>query len=193
MHATTSPRAVTAMVRVPRRYKGADYVVTANEGDGREWPGLRDDAARVKEIAAKLDPAAFPDAATLVQDANLGRLRVLARRFATAAASVKHAPCGSCMQGHSVVHTQAASIPSSGGRSLHVHTAAHMGGLVSQGSPLHSPKRVWRVPCKPACLLTPVPVLLFTQSLLPGPPPRWTRHPIPLTATPTEQASSPSW
>lgn len=95
------------MVRVPRRYKGADYVVTANEGDGREWPGLRDDAARVKEIAAKLDPAAFPDAATLVQDANLGRLRVLARRFATAAASVKHATCGSCMQGHSVVRTQA--------------------------------------------------------------------------------------
>jgi hypothetical protein len=51
----------------------ACYLVTANEGDQRDW-GAFPDFARVKDLT--LDPGAFPDAAVLKQDANLGRLRV---------------------------------------------------------------------------------------------------------------------
>jgi len=51
-------------------YKGNTYLVTANEGDAREWPGLVEEA-RVSTLT--LDSAAFPDAATLRQNANLGR------------------------------------------------------------------------------------------------------------------------
>ncbi|MEA5512648.1 choice-of-anchor I family protein [Nodularia sp. UHCC 0506] len=47
---------------------GRTYYVTANEGDSR------DEDARVKDLT--LDPTAFPNAATLQQDANLGRLTV---------------------------------------------------------------------------------------------------------------------
>jgi 2',3'-cyclic-nucleotide 2'-phosphodiesterase / 3'-nucleotidase / 5'-nucleotidase len=48
---------------------GALYVVTANEGDPREF-----EDARVSELV--LDPTAFPDFADLQQPANLGRLRI---------------------------------------------------------------------------------------------------------------------
>jgi hypothetical protein len=53
---------------------GVHYLITANEGDQRDW-GAFADFARVKNLT--LDPAAFPNAATLKQDAQLGRLRVL--------------------------------------------------------------------------------------------------------------------
>jgi hypothetical protein len=49
------------------------YLLSANEGDGRTW-GDWTEEARIGEL--KLDPQAFPDAATLQQDANLGRLLV---------------------------------------------------------------------------------------------------------------------
>jgi hypothetical protein len=49
------------------------YLITANEGDARDWPGFAEEA-RVSALA--LDPAAFPDAATLKNNANLGRLNV---------------------------------------------------------------------------------------------------------------------
>lgn len=52
------------------RVRGRTYLVTANEGDAREWPGLVEEA-RVSTLA--LDPGAFPNAATLRQNANLGR------------------------------------------------------------------------------------------------------------------------
>jgi 2',3'-cyclic-nucleotide 2'-phosphodiesterase (5'-nucleotidase family)/DNA-binding beta-propeller fold protein YncE len=52
---------------------GQTYVVTANEGDAREYDGFEEES-RVKDLA--LDPAAFPDAATLQLDENLGRLTV---------------------------------------------------------------------------------------------------------------------
>ncbi len=52
------------------RAKGRTYLVTANEGDAREWPGFVEEA-RVSTLT--LDPVAFPDAATLKQNANLGR------------------------------------------------------------------------------------------------------------------------
>ena len=52
------------------RAKGRTYLVTANEGDAREWPGFVEEA-RVSTLT--LDSAAFPDAAALKQNANLGR------------------------------------------------------------------------------------------------------------------------
>nr|BFE82183.1 hypothetical protein GCM10020093_047840 [Planobispora longispora] len=56
------------------RDRGRTYLVTANEGDGREW-GCHADEVRVKSL--NLSAAAFPDAA-LKQDAELGRLNVAA-------------------------------------------------------------------------------------------------------------------
>ncbi len=52
------------------RVKGRTYLVTANEGDAREWPGFVEEA-RVSTLT--LDSTAFPDAATLRLPANLGR------------------------------------------------------------------------------------------------------------------------
>ena len=49
------------------------YLITANEGDAREYP-VFDEQARVSSL--KLDPTAFPDAATLQLPENIGRLRV---------------------------------------------------------------------------------------------------------------------
>ena len=48
------------------------YYVTANEGDARDYDGYSEEA-RVKDLG--LDPVAFPDAATLQEDENLGRLK----------------------------------------------------------------------------------------------------------------------
>jgi 2',3'-cyclic-nucleotide 2'-phosphodiesterase (5'-nucleotidase family) len=57
------------------RSRGATYLVTANEGDARDYPGFVDEA-RVRTSAVVLDPTAYPNAATLKQDAELGRLTV---------------------------------------------------------------------------------------------------------------------
>jgi hypothetical protein len=54
-------------------YKGSPYLFTANEGDTRDYTGFSE-IARVGTLT--LDPVAFPDAATLKQDAKLGRLNV---------------------------------------------------------------------------------------------------------------------
>jgi hypothetical protein len=53
--------------------KGHTYLVTANEGDAREWPGLEEEA---RVSALTLDAAVFPTASTLRQNGNLGRLNV---------------------------------------------------------------------------------------------------------------------
>jgi 2',3'-cyclic-nucleotide 2'-phosphodiesterase (5'-nucleotidase family) len=52
---------------------GVTYVVTANEGDARDYDGFSEEA-RVASLT--LDPAAFPNAAALQADAQLGRLNV---------------------------------------------------------------------------------------------------------------------
>ncbi len=52
---------------------GATYVLTANEGDARDYGGFSEEE-RVDDLL--LDPVVFPDAASLQQDANLGRLRI---------------------------------------------------------------------------------------------------------------------
>lgn len=52
---------------------GLTYVVTANEGDAREWGEFAEEA-RVKDLM--LDPMVFPDAAMLQEDNAMGRLNV---------------------------------------------------------------------------------------------------------------------
>ncbi len=69
------------------KYQGQNFIASANEGDAREYfcllggeqeseenedPEAEDE--RVKDLV--LDPVKFPDAATLQQDENLGRLNV---------------------------------------------------------------------------------------------------------------------
>ncbi|MCB9508846.1 MAG: choice-of-anchor I family protein [Deferribacteres bacterium] len=52
--------------------RGRTYLITANEGDSRDYDGYSEEV-RVKDLV--LDPIAFPDAATLQLDENLGRLK----------------------------------------------------------------------------------------------------------------------
>jgi hypothetical protein len=56
---------------------GEVYLVTANEGDSRaDWPGFNEET-RVRAHCDKgLDPTVFTDAANLILDSNLGRLRI---------------------------------------------------------------------------------------------------------------------
>lgn len=54
---------------------GQTYFITANEGDARDYTGFNEEA-RVKDGSYVLDSTAYPDAAALKLDANLGRLTV---------------------------------------------------------------------------------------------------------------------
>ncbi len=53
---------------------GTTYVVTANEGDARDFDDVLEEEERVKDLT--LDPTAFPNAAALQEDEALGRLDV---------------------------------------------------------------------------------------------------------------------
>jgi choice-of-anchor I-like protein len=55
------------------RFHGDTYLVMANEGDARDWPGFRED---VRLSTRTLDPTAFPNGAELKRTNNLGRLSV---------------------------------------------------------------------------------------------------------------------
>jgi 2',3'-cyclic-nucleotide 2'-phosphodiesterase / 3'-nucleotidase / 5'-nucleotidase len=55
------------------RYRGETFLVTANEGDARDYDEFSEEA---RVSALNLDPSAFPEAAMLKQDAKLGRLTV---------------------------------------------------------------------------------------------------------------------
>ena len=55
---------------------GETYLVTANEGDARDWPGYSEEVRVRAHFTTGLDPAIFPDAANLVMDSNLGRLNL---------------------------------------------------------------------------------------------------------------------
>jgi DNA-binding beta-propeller fold protein YncE len=62
------------------RVKGRTYLVTANEGDARaDWPGFNEETRVRAHCSAGLDPTVFgADAAKLLFDSNLGRLRITA-------------------------------------------------------------------------------------------------------------------
>ncbi len=51
------------------------YLVTANEGDARDYPGFAEEV-RLGDSSYVLDPTAFPNAAELKNNINLGRLTV---------------------------------------------------------------------------------------------------------------------
>lgn len=55
------------------RHQGRTYLITANEGDAREYDAFAEER---RVSALNLDPTAFPDAATLKTNAHLGRLTV---------------------------------------------------------------------------------------------------------------------
>lgn len=52
---------------------GTDFIITANEGDARDYDGYSEEE-RLDDIT--LDPTAFPNANTLQEDENLGRLKI---------------------------------------------------------------------------------------------------------------------
>ena len=52
---------------------GVTYLITANEGDARDYPGLVEE---VRVSATTLDPTAFPNGAALKTNAQIGRLTV---------------------------------------------------------------------------------------------------------------------
>lgn len=52
---------------------GKYYLITANEGDSRDWPGYSE-VARVSTV--RLDPRFYPNAAELQQASDLGRLNI---------------------------------------------------------------------------------------------------------------------
>jgi 2',3'-cyclic-nucleotide 2'-phosphodiesterase / 3'-nucleotidase / 5'-nucleotidase len=57
-------------------YTAADgkfYVITANEGDSRDWPGYTEVA---RAATVRLDPRFYPDSAALLQASELGRLNI---------------------------------------------------------------------------------------------------------------------
>jgi DNA-binding beta-propeller fold protein YncE len=59
------------------RVRGRTYLVTANEGDAREYDGFEEEVRVRAHCPAGLDPAVFgADAARLLFDSSLGRLRV---------------------------------------------------------------------------------------------------------------------
>ena len=52
---------------------GMEYIITANEGDSRDYDGYSEEE-RVEDVI--LDPTAFPNAADLQMEENLGRLKI---------------------------------------------------------------------------------------------------------------------
>lgn len=58
-------------------HNGVPFIYSANEGDAREWAGLTPvEIRRVNHSSVILDPVAFPNAAALKTNAQLGRLNI---------------------------------------------------------------------------------------------------------------------
>jgi hypothetical protein len=58
------------------KYKSETFLLTANEGDAREYLGAPGYVEEARIGSLLLDPLVFPNAATLKMNANLGRLNV---------------------------------------------------------------------------------------------------------------------
>jgi len=70
VHGMYQPDAIHAVT-----LQGRTYVITANEGDARDYPGFSEEL-RLGNAAYALDPVAFPNAAELKAPTALGRLTV---------------------------------------------------------------------------------------------------------------------
>ncbi|MDX2147857.1 MAG: choice-of-anchor I family protein [Planctomycetota bacterium] len=70
VHGIYQPDAIASFVK-----DGQTYLITANEGDARDYVGLSEEV-RVGSSSYVLDPTAFPNASVLKNNANLGRLTV---------------------------------------------------------------------------------------------------------------------
>lgn len=58
---------------------GKTWLITANEGDARaDWPGFNEETRVRSHCTLGLDPTVFANAANLIKDSNLGRLRITA-------------------------------------------------------------------------------------------------------------------
>ena len=68
VHGMYLPDAIAAF-----KHNGKTYLVTANEGDARDYDGFGEER-RVRDVV--LDPVAFPDRATLRDNTRMGRLRM---------------------------------------------------------------------------------------------------------------------
>ena len=68
------PDAISSF-ELPARLGGGRFIVTANEGDAREYAGFTE-TARLGDASYVLDPTAFPQAALLKNNNALGRLNV---------------------------------------------------------------------------------------------------------------------
>jgi hypothetical protein len=55
---------------------GRTWLITANEGDAREWTGLVEERSVSSHCSLGLDPTVFSDAANQILDSNLGRLNI---------------------------------------------------------------------------------------------------------------------
>lgn len=55
---------------------GKTWLITANEGDAREWTGLVEERSVSSHCSLGLDPTVFNDAANQILDSNLGRLNI---------------------------------------------------------------------------------------------------------------------
>lgn len=55
---------------------GKTWLITANEGDAREWTGLVEERSVSSHCSLGLDPTVFSDAANQILDSNLGRLNI---------------------------------------------------------------------------------------------------------------------
>ena len=64
-----------ASFELPAALGGGRYLITANEGDAREYTGMSE-VNRLGDVAYVLDPTAFPQAAMLKNASALGRLNV---------------------------------------------------------------------------------------------------------------------
>ena len=58
---------------VTYKFEGKTYLVTANEGDARDYDGFSEEV-RVEDVI--LDPGTFPDVVDLQKEENLGRLKI---------------------------------------------------------------------------------------------------------------------
>ncbi len=56
------------------KIRGREYIVSANEGDSRDYPGFSEEV-QIGDENYVLDPYRFPDAHTLTDNAQLGRLK----------------------------------------------------------------------------------------------------------------------